>query len=91
MLQKNKEKKEKKNKKSHGEVLLLTNFAVGPWLRTHEGPILDRCIIFQLMNSNALSPCCDLIPFLQGVMFFASGFDRVSDGATYEIHYKASG
>ena len=25
----------------------------------------------------------------QGLMFFASGFDRVSDGANYEIHYEA--
>ena len=25
----------------------------------------------------------------QGLMFFASGFDRVSEGGSYEIHYEA--
>ena len=77
------------------QVLLLTNFAVGTRLRMgvqvekeakrqreRESPVTGRATAMVDSIAWHVIRC-------QGLMFFASGFDRVAEGGSYEIHYEA--
>lgn len=59
-------------------MLLLTNFAVGPRLSMAS---------LHLWAFGWFAPSKSLA--VQGLMFFASSFDRVPNGDAYEIHYEA--
>lgn len=78
-------------------MLLLTNFAVGTRLRMgvqvekeakrqrereRESPVTGRATAMVDSIAWHVIRC-------QGLMFFASGFDRVAEGGSYEIHYEA--